>query len=181
MEERTLKILSPRILAPILAVTALTVIIFVPRDTSELAIETFRLERVPATRMAMPWHSGHSFVVQLELTLPGYPVLFHVDSQGSPSLMYPESVETPLSVVAGSISTHLPRENNSWKLSGGPGTQTFLLAVSSKAEVNLRDLASKVSKEAEASGSPEAAVAAARQFLEDEVGPVRIQTLQIQP
>ncbi len=127
-----------------------------------------------ATSGERVWRTGESFFLRFTLARDGFPVVFHVDPAGRIALLHPEGPAAALVRVPGGMTTQLPpaSSGDEWAFEGEPGSETFLVAVTARARVDLAGLLEEARRAAGDSAERDRAVIGLEALLADRLGPV---------
>ena len=85
------------------------------------------------------WHTGDSFVLELELDRPGTPVVFALGPDAKLTLLHPAAPDSPLALLpAGRHRLPAAGTGRDWRFVDPPGRETFFVVVLSTRAVPLK-------------------------------------------
>ncbi len=150
-----------------LALIAALVAVALSQRSPSVEVEEFRLLPYPSSEAARP---GGSWIAELRLRGDGYPLLFHLDEDGWPELLYPRAGLRRLN----SQQTLLlpdPAHGVSWSWPEPIEGRNFLAVASARARLDLDALVERLRRETSRAPSADEARARVKELLESTVGP----------
>lgn len=152
------------------AVLATVLVLRRPEDSGLARVEVILLEDRRGPGPGIP------YVVELELSRDGYPVVMHVDADGLPSILYPFG--SPVRLMAGErLRLPDPYGSVTWWTLRGPEAGSIVVAMSTNSPQSTERLLELAERAASRASSPEDARESVRRVMRDRLGPAVVARL----
>lgn len=150
------------------------------RGPSHSGILEFRIAPYQEGRDTGParWPVNSPYVLRFKFAQDAYALIFHVDSEGRPSLLYPQD---QVQAFEGGRAVQVPPAGSgeAWVLDDVPGLEWFLLVGSRDTDLDVDDLLRRVDAEGDRRRPPREVAAALEDLLRAQVGAPEVLTVEL--